>query len=191
MDPPEDWNPSEEERDGFDSVTCTVCKQWILRPIPRTCPNDHPSALCEDCAIGLVAQASKRGIFPKCPTCRAYFKKDKDWSRDLQKCIMQGMLSAFCPNGEASEDGSRTGCTKHLKLSKMQDHLDNCPYVEHPCRFGARGCHVRSFEITAHEVTCPKRPVLYQYWSVVFLGVMTPILITPKNMHLCINIGVL
>ena len=34
-------------------------------------------------------------------------------------------------------------------------------------------------------------PVLYQYWSVVFFGVMTPILITPKNMHLCINIGVL
>ena len=25
MDPPEDWNPSEEERDGFDSITCTGC----------------------------------------------------------------------------------------------------------------------------------------------------------------------
>ena len=33
-------------------------------------------------------------------------------------------------------------------------------------------------------------PVLYQYWSVVFLGVMTPILITPKHMHLCINIRI-
>ena len=33
--------------------------------------------------------------------------------------------------------------------------------------------------------------VLHQYWSVVFLGVMTPILITPENMHNSINIGVL
>ena len=32
--------------------------------------------------------------------------------------------------------------------------------------------------------------VLHQYWSVVFLGVMTPILITPENMHYYINIGV-
>ena len=22
MDPPEDWDPSEEERDGLDSITC-------------------------------------------------------------------------------------------------------------------------------------------------------------------------
>ena len=133
MDPPDDWNPSDDEREAYDSITCSVCRQWVLSPIPRTCPNDHPSALCEECANGLVMEANERGVSPKCPTCREYFKKSRGWTRDVQKIITQGMLSAFCPNGEAREDGTRSGCPKRIKLSKMLEHLATCPYEHHPC----------------------------------------------------------
>ena len=163
MDPPEDWDPSEEERDGFDSITCTVCKQWILDSIPRTCPNDHPSALCEECATGLVVSASKRGISPKCPTCREYFKKNKNWTRDVQKNLTQGLLSAYCPNGERREDGSRSGCPEKVKISKMLEHLEKCPYMQHPCSYQPRGCLVLAFDKIGHEESCPKRPAVCPY----------------------------